>query len=382
MVIANFGAVFEAIVMGAHRIDLTRTFNIATTAAEAVAIIIMLHFGRGLFAMAVIMAISELVYVSGCFVASRRIMPQIQIRLEHFTSSVFHELIRFAGSYQLVNVLELFYCMLLPVTMLKFFGAEIAGVYAVATRLVTAALIGQDALILPLLSGGTLIFASGSAERLMRFFRKSFKITLAVTLAPLAFVGAFGALMVFAWTGQTSPYFAAAIWLTCLSSFFNSISRLQLILYRASGKALHDNIRQGFRLFVLGVLAVCGKFIGFEGVLVVLCVAELIGVVYMFVAMTNALNSFDARNLVPDALRLFAATGVVIAAGVAVTGFSEHLGAVTREAVVFKLGEILLACLVVSWPAAAMTKSVSTGERRMLMDLLFPWKKQTVGLSD
>ena len=99
--------------MGAHRIDLTRTFNIATTAAEAVAIIIMLHFGRGLFAMAVIMAISELVYVSGCFVASRRIMPQIQIRLEHFTSSVFHELIRFAGSYQLVNVLELFYCCLL-----------------------------------------------------------------------------------------------------------------------------------------------------------------------------------------------------------------------------------------------------------------------------
>jgi O-antigen/teichoic acid export membrane protein len=380
LAIANFGAAFEAIVMGGHRIDLTRTFNIITTTGEAIAIILLLHFGRGLFAMAATVAVSELAFVICCYFAARRVVPEISVSPRHFTTSVFRELIRYAGSYQLVNILEVLYSMLLPVIVLRYFGAEIAGVYAVATRLVTAALMGQDALILPLLSGGTLVFASGSAERLARFFRKSFKITMAVTLAPLAFVATFGTLLVFAWTGQTSPQFSVAIWLTCFSSFFNSISRLQLILYRASGNALHDNIRQAFRLLTLIVLAMSGRFIGFGGVLAALCVVEFIGVVYMFMAMTSTLNFFNLRILVPDALRLVAATSVVIAAGAAVTAFSTSTGASTREGIMLKLGEIVLACLAVAWPAVALTKSVSTAERRMLLDFLTPWKKTIVGV--
>lgn len=375
MVMANFGSAFEAIVMGAHRIDLTRKFNIVTTTAEATAIITLLHFGRGLFAMAVTMAISELVYVFCCFVASRRILPEINIRMAYFTSSVFRELIRFAGSYQLVNVLEVLYSMLLPVTILKFFGAEIAGVYAVATRLATAVLMGQDAMILPLLSGGTLIFASGSSERLARFFRKSFKITVAVTLIPLAFVGAFGALLVFAWTGQISPQFGVAIWLTCVSSFLNSISRLQLILYRASGNALHDNIRQAFRLAVLAVLAVFGKAIGFHGVLLGLVVAELAGVVYMFFAMMSVLSFFDPRKLIPDATRLAAATAVTITIGIAAVMLPAPWGASQRAAALIKLGEVSLACLIASWPAVALTGSISTEEQRTVLNLLIPWRK-------
>jgi O-antigen/teichoic acid export membrane protein len=375
MVMANFGAAFEAIVMGAHRIDLTRTFNIVTTVGEAVGIIALLHFGRGLFAMAMTMAASELIYVSCCFVASRRIVPEIQIKMAYFTTSVFRELVRFAGSYQLVNVLEVLYAMLLPVTILKFFGAEIAGVYAVATRLVTAVLMGQDALILPLLSGGTLVFATGSAERLARFFRKSFKITVAVTLVPLAFVGAFGALLAFAWTGQTSPQFGVTIWLVCLSSFFNSISRLQLVLYRASGNALHDNIRQAFRLGVLAVLAVFGKAIGFHGVLLGLAAAELIGVIYMFSAMTSVLSFFNPAKLVPDAMRLTAATAATITVGVAAIMLPAPWGANGRAVALIKLAEVSLACLVAVWPAVALTRSISADEQRLVLNLLIPWRR-------
>jgi O-antigen/teichoic acid export membrane protein len=375
MVMANFGAAFEAIVMGAHRIDLTRTFNIVTTIGEAVAIIALLHFGRGLFAMAITMAASELIYISCCFVASRRIVPEIQIRMSYFTTSVFRELARFAGSYQLVNVLEVLYTMLLPVTILKFFGAQIAGVYAVATRLVIAVLMGQDALILPLLSGGTLVFATGSAERLAQFFRKSFKITVAVTLAPLAFVGAFGVLLAFAWTGQTSPEFGITIWLVCLSSFFNSISRLQLVLYRASGNALHDNIRQGFRLGVLAVLAVFGRAIGFHGVLLALAAAELIGVIYMFSAMTSVLSFFNPAKLIPDAVRLTTATAATISVGVAAIMLPAPWSSNGRMDALVKLGEVSLACLLAVWPAVALTRSISVDEQRLVLNLLMPWRR-------
>jgi O-antigen/teichoic acid export membrane protein len=375
MVMANFGAAFEATLMGSQRIDLTRTFNITTTLLEAIAIIALLHFGHGLFAMAVVMATSELAYISCCFVASRRIAPQIQIRISHFTSSVSRELIWYAGSYQLVNVLEVLYAMLLPVVMLKFFGAEIAGVYALATRLVTAVLMGQDALILPLLSGGAVIFATGSKERLIRFFKKSFKLTIAITLLPLAFVGVFGALLVYVWTGQTGSHFSAAIWLLCLGGFFNSISRLQLILYRASGNALHDNIRQAFRLGVLGILSIFGNSMGFNGVLLGLAVAELVGVVYMFIAMTSTLSFFTPRLFVRDTVRLVTATFGIVLVGLAVLMIPAPLSVNEHTMALIKLGEVSLACLLFSFPAIALTKSISVEEQRAVLSLLTPWRR-------
>lgn len=324
--------------------------------------------------MAGTMAISELIYVVCCFIASRRIVPQIQIRMTYFTSSVFHELIRFAGSYQLVNILEVLYTMFLPVAMLKFYGAELAGVYAVATRLVTAVLIAQDALILPLLSGGTLVFASGSIERLVRFVKKSFKITLAVTLAPIAFVAAFGTLLVYVWTGQVDPHFKVAIWLVCLCSFLNSISRLQLILYRASGRALHDNIRQAFRLGVLAVLAAFGGITGFYGMLAGLAAAELVGVIYMFFAMTSALQFFKPKNLLPDALRLMLATSAMVGAAAAAATLPEAWSLNGRALALARLALVSLSYLIALWPAATLTRSISGEERRAVLSLLVSGK--------
>ena len=43
-----------------------------------------------------------------------------------------------------------------PVMILRAFGANAAGVYAVANRVVTSALVAEDALVLPILSGGAL----------------------------------------------------------------------------------------------------------------------------------------------------------------------------------------------------------------------------------
>ena len=376
MVISNFGAVFEAIVMGGHRIDLTRKFIIVTTIGDAAAIIAFLHFGYGLLSMAVIIAISELAYISCCFVASRRVVPEVRISVKSFTSSVFRELIRYAGSYQLVNILEVLYGMLIPVTILKYFGAESAGVYAVVNKLVGAALMGQDALILPLLSGGTLIFASGSAGRIRRFFRNSFKTTLAVTLLPLAFLAAFGTLLVFAWTGQAGPEFRMTMWLCCLGGLFGAVSRLQLILYRASGKTLHDNIRQAFRLGVLGVLACLGRILGFYGVLAGLVATEFAGVVYMFFAMTQEVRHFSLRMLIPDNLRVTAATVLTIAAGLLAALLPVPWGAKERTIAVVKLGEVSLACLMAALPALGLTGSVSREEQRTALHLLVPWRKR------
>src|SRR5579871_5163484 len=166
MLMANAGAAFESIVMGGHRIDIVTKFRTTLTIMEAVAIIVALHFGGGLFAMACVMGASELVYISCCFFTSRWVVPAIHVRLKYFSTEVFHELLRFAGSYQLVNVLEVLYAALVPFVILRTFGTTSAGVYAIVTRVVASAAILQEAFLPPILSGGTMVFASGSAERM------------------------------------------------------------------------------------------------------------------------------------------------------------------------------------------------------------------------
>jgi len=104
MLLSNIGAVFEAIVMGGHRIDLARNLTTFFTIAEAGAILVLLHFGYGLFSMAAVMAASELGFVTCCYLVSRRIVPEIRLKLQYVTRAVLYELVRFAGSYQLVKM--------------------------------------------------------------------------------------------------------------------------------------------------------------------------------------------------------------------------------------------------------------------------------------
>jgi len=376
--VANFGFAFEAIVMGGHRMDLTRKCSALLTLSEAVAIIAVLELGYGLLAMTVVMALSELIYVVYSFHMSRKIVPQVRIRLRSFETRVFPELVRFAGSYQLVNIFEMVYGAILPIALLKFFGATAAGIAAVATRLVGAALIAQDALILPILSGGTVIFATQSAEKLKLFLTKSFKMTLAVALPPLAIACAFGTTIVMAWTGESAPEFGVAIWLTALAGLLRAIARLQLVLYRASGKALMDNIREVLRIVAIFGVVLFSKNIGFAGVLAGMAFAELAGVVFMFFAMSSTLRTLDSRAMIQDTLRVLAATLLLVVAGAIPQLLSPHARIDTRWTATLRLGEIGLLCLIFVWPALVFTNALSSSERRMIRDSIFSSRRTLV----
>ncbi len=417
-VVSNFGAAYESIVMGGHRIDLPRKYITVLSVLEAIAVIGLLHAGYGLFAMALIMGASELIYIFCCYRMSRRIVPQMHISAANFTPSMFPELLRFAGSYQMVNILELFYRGIVPIAILKFFGDVPAGVYALAGRLTTTVLIGQDALALPILSGGTMVFTSGSAERLRLFFAKSFKVTIAATLPPLAFVCAFGTMMIYAWTGVVDSKLGIAIFLVSLAALPKAVSLLQLVLYRASGRTLHDNISQVIRIVMVLIIAHYGMRLGFTRVLAGMAGAEFVGVIYMIVAMSLTFHVFDLKMLTRDTLRITAATALVVGAGLAAgmisiqLGGSEstnilvkllgpehwnvlvsflgghahihplvsHLGerGLQRLNALIKLSEIGVACLLMAWPALVVTKSISTAERQSIMDAMVPGRRRVV----
>jgi len=364
MVLSNVGAGYEAIVMGGHRIDLTRKFSTAFTVLEAVFIVGVLHYGYGLLAMATVMAVSEIGYVACCFVASRMVLPQVRINPALCAVGVLRELFVFAGSYQLVNVLEVLYGAILPFTVLKFFGAHATGVYAVAGRLITAALLAQDAFLIPILSGGAMIAASASPERMQLLLTKSFKATLALALLPLAFIASNGSSMILAWTGQADPSFTPTLWILCLGALFKSISMLELVLYRALGRAWMDNIRQVLRIAVLVAVSMLGRSLGFYGVLWALAVAEFVGMVFMFFALISSFHGFKARRLVPETAKLCLATACVMLAGVLAARAPVPWAVSERMLAVLRLIGVGLLTGAAIWPALILTGSLSGGESR------------------
>ena len=361
MLMSNVGAAYEAIVTGGHRIDLLRKFTTFLTVSEAVAIIIVLHLGYGLFAMACVMGTSELVFILCCYIASH-LAPQIRLRIEAVTTNVLYELFRFGGSYQLVNVLEVVYVSIVPFAILRTFGANSAGVYAVVTRVVLSAAILQDSFLSPILSGGAMVYASGQVEQMRRLMVKAFKVTLALALLPLGFIAVFGSVMAYAWTGQADPSFRVAFWLVCLTSFFRSFSLLSLVLYRVSGKALLDNVRQVLRIVIILVVALFAPRLGFYGVLTGLAFAEMAGMIFMLFALTETFHVFRAKMLLRDAVRLTTAAITIIGAGFIASHVPLPGDSGGRLFATLRLAEVSLACLIVAWPSLRLTGSVTTAE--------------------
>jgi len=302
-------------------------------------------------------------------------MPRIQVRARLVTRTVIRELIRFAGSYQLVNILEILYGAIIPVTVLRVFGADAAGVYAVSLRIVMSAMIGTEALILPILSGGAMVHASGSKEEMHVLIAKSVKVTLGLSLFPLAFIAAFGPTMLLAWIGQTDSSFRVALWLICGAGFFQAFSLLGLVLYRASGKAFLDNIRQVLRIVTLLLIAIFAHKLGFYGLLGGLLLAEVIGAVFMFFALTSTFQGFSLRSLFSDASRLAAATALVMAAGGLATLIPLPTILNSRLLAILQVAKVLAGCALAAWPSLWLTKSITRAESRAVLTVLLPQRR-------
>jgi O-antigen/teichoic acid export membrane protein len=373
--LSNFGAAYEAIVMGAQRIDLTRTFNTVLTLCETVAILVVLRLHYGLVALSTIIASSEFLYIVLSFAASRKVLPQVRIRLTNFTKSTYPELVRFAGSYQLVNFLEIGYLSIWPIVLLKSFGPEAAGISALALRIVSATLIGMDALCMPIHAGAAKVFASEKGERVRSFLDKAFKVTLLVSVLPLTLIAVFGAQIIQAWTGQTGPLFAVAVFWTAITNLFRALAVLEVMLYRSAGNALRDNILQVLRIAAALLMALFAKKMGFAGVLAAMSLIEFIGFAFMFHTLTLVFQELSLRMILNDVARITVAAAIIAGLGVVFGWAVLPLHLADRMAVTVRLGQVAIGCLIAAWPALWLTGAVSPEEWRTIFQAVLPGKR-------
>src|SRR5579859_762920 len=273
--------------------------------------------------------------------------------------------------------MEVVYGAIVPVTLLRVFGDEAAGVFALANRLTSSALMLPDAFLLPILSGAAKVHSSGSAEDMQRLIGKAFKVSLVLSLLPLAFIAIFGSSIIYAWTGQTRASFQITLVLLCINSFFYSFSLLGLVLYRSSGNALYDNIRQALRIVLLLTISIFAKRIGFLGVLSGLAASEMIGMVFMTVAITRIYPGFRIPSLLPHAIKVVFATAASLAAGIVLSHIPLPFSYSPRLLATIRVTLAAVGCAIAAGPALWLTKSVNTSERRALLQVLLPGRFHT-----
>lgn len=368
--LANIGAGFESIVTGAQRFDLVRTINIISAAGEAICIVVLLHFGKGLFEMSAVMAISEFLYICYCVFISRRVLPQIKIRPRYISRSVLKEFVVFAGSYQLVNFQEVIYNAILPVAVLKYFGATATGAYAVVARLVQSCMMGQDAFLLPILSGSSLVFASGKVAEMKMLVMKAFKTAIGLSVIPLSVICAAGTTMIYAWTGRKDESFEYFLVLMSLAALFQALSLLQLVLYRASGKALMDNIRQVIRIALLLSIGLLGRRLGLIGILCGLALTEFAGMTFMFFVMDHAFPWFKVRLLIPDALKMALVGAATAILSMLIVKTPVPWLATARSVALVHTCAVGAFTLAAAVPLLLMTKALSATEFHVLRRLI------------
>jgi hypothetical protein len=134
-----------------------------------------------------------------------------------------------------------------------------------------------------------------------------------------------------------------------------------------------DNIRQGLRIVILLAIAVFAHQLGFFGILAGLALAELAGMIFMWYAIAKTFHAFDLRSLVPDSLKLIAATAVVLAAGALGLYLPLHaFSSNARVVALLQLGAISGVCALAVAPALLLTGSVTTSEGKTLLRVFLP----------
>jgi O-antigen/teichoic acid export membrane protein len=286
IIISNSTAAYDAVIAGAHRLDVTKKIAIVWLLIESILVVALLLNGYKLLALALPYGVCEVGRVLSSVYFARRILPEVSLAPRYLSTGVVRDLVAFAGSFQLVGALEMLYLTLVPALVMRYSGASISGLYAAATRLITLASLAGEALLLPLLSGSAYVLTRGERSRYEALFTYSFNFLLFTALPLMLFVSFYGNQILWAWTGQENDLFMTSMFLLAGAGMSSLLARHHMIIYRSRGERVHDIlwIVIRFGCFV-GFGAVLARFYGYVGLLSGQLIGEVLGLLFMMYVM-------------------------------------------------------------------------------------------------
>jgi len=286
IIISNTTTAYGAIITGAHRLDLTKKIGMFWLIVESILIVTLLLNGYRLFALALPFGISQIGRAFSFIYFARKVLPEVTLHPRNFSVNVAKDLVEYAGSFHLLGALEMLYLTVVPILVMRYFGPEISGLYAAATRLISLSSLTAESLLLPLLSVSAFVLQEGDQTKDKAVFTYSLKYMIFTGIPLLLFISFFSDQILFAWTGESHELFTPSMFLLAFMGMCSMLARHHMIIYRSRGEKVHDLVWMVIRFGgLLGFGFVIGKYHGYIGLLSGQLIGEVFGLFFMMYAM-------------------------------------------------------------------------------------------------
>ena len=312
MIIFNYTAIYGAITMGSHRIEVVKIIDIINQVIYAVLAVAFLVMGFNLIGMTMALSISYLTRAIMYYFVSRIVLPEVIMTPRMASFKSFREIFAFTGTYQILSYFEIIYISILPILILRFFNAEILGIYAIAARIVQMINILANSLLNPLVSGSAWLYSTGRLHEFNKLITKSVKFNITILIPLMTFVTFNNQEIFLGLLGENvQPQYLTLI-LVCFANFFKATTRVFVIMYRSTG-GLDKDIKW---VVMKALLLTVGFYIGqatfgFHAGLSAFVVAEILGFIYMVYEMYGILGTLELNRIFRDLSLIFTISIVI-----------------------------------------------------------------------
>lgn len=207
--------VFESLLNGLQRLDLTNTLTATMQALSAVGVFIALESGFGLRGLvvknAVIAVLTSMVYLY----LMRRVLPGLHLHWRLFQPARARELLRFGSNIQIVNVVVLLLEPLNKTLLSRFLSLNFVTYYEIGTRVISQVVGLFQALVLAIYPAVAAVNATRGRHAVTQIYVRSTRYIGILALPVFSLLILLGEPFIRAWVG--SDYWPAAVTLQVLA---------------------------------------------------------------------------------------------------------------------------------------------------------------------
>lgn len=201
LAIANVAGVWNAVLGGLQRMDVTGRIGIGVAAVQLAGVGVLLAAGGGLYTLVVSAALAQLLAACWGWYAVRREAPESLGRPGAIDASVLREVGRFSGALQIVTLGSFFHTQLDKFLLATLFALPAVTDYELATRLVSAMWFAPFLMLPPLVPAFAELAGRREPERFSALVLRATRYLAAIN-APLTAFAVVGApALVTLWLG-------------------------------------------------------------------------------------------------------------------------------------------------------------------------------------
>lgn len=201
--LANILSVFNAVLIGLQRFDLSSRLALLSSGLGLAGAIISLESGWGVRGMIIsnliVMLLSQLLAAALAF----RLYPPLRVRLTGVTAAMFRQLASFSLMLHLSKVSQVLVFQTDKVIALKFFGASYTTYFDVATRASQLARNIPMLLLSSVIPAAAVLDAQADRTRLIRLYERSSRYLILISAPLTAFLVAFSEPLLGLWMNRS-----------------------------------------------------------------------------------------------------------------------------------------------------------------------------------